>query len=372
MKEAWRIILWSMWHLWLGKWPEVDWQSRPWPAGSAESRLAGQELAGGYFCVPWLLKGDLDYFAKCLGLKHYARDDFCEFCTASKTTSKDFWPNSFLPTAKWKSELLTAKEWRATTAEKHWIFQCFPFLSHLNVTPDELHIYHLGVSQYILGSLLWLLVYRILPGDPAANLDKVWNRIVEYFKEHKPPCQFSNLTLTSFTDPKTPKKVYPKLKGKGAEIKSFLCAMKGVWHHCARPSNREDEWAQSLLDAVFDVQSVISSGADKLFLSEAEVKKLRDATDDMLRFYTRLGNVADKKGDLLFNQVPKCHWSWHLAYFAQFLSPRRGSCWLDEDFVRHLKLITQRCTASTPLHGIPLTVSLKYRWGMHLASTVLL
>jgi hypothetical protein len=68
MQEAWKVILWSMWHLWLGKWPEADWLNRPWPAGSAESRLAGQDLAGGYFCVPWLLKGDLDFFAKCLGL----------------------------------------------------------------------------------------------------------------------------------------------------------------------------------------------------------------------------------------------------------------------------------------------------------------
>jgi hypothetical protein len=150
-----------------------------WPSGSAESLLAGNNLADGFFCVPWLLKGDLDYFAKHLGLKHYARDDFCDFCKACKTKTKGMWPHNCLPSAEWKTTILSAQQWRDENDNKHWIFQRFPFLSQMNVTPDELHVYHLGVSQWMLGSVLWFLSYRILPGDPEANLEQAWYKVVE-------------------------------------------------------------------------------------------------------------------------------------------------------------------------------------------------
>ena len=35
-----------------------------------------------------------------------------------------------------------------------------PEIKDVNVDPDELHVMHLGVWQYALGSVLWLLCYK--------------------------------------------------------------------------------------------------------------------------------------------------------------------------------------------------------------------
>jgi hypothetical protein len=142
-----------------------------------------------------------------------------------------------------------------------------------------------------------------------------------------------------------------------------------VWGELSRPGSEEDQWSQQLLDAMCRVQVVISDSASAMFLTDAEIRTLRTSTDEVLKLYTRLGNIANRNGDLLFSQVPKVHWAWHLAWHAQFLSPRRGACYLDEDFVRHLKLIAQRCISGTALHAIPNMVALKYRWGMHILSS---
>eukprot|EP00974_Lingulodinium_polyedra_P004975 467644-Lingulodinium_polyedra.AAC.1 len=69
----WEVIMWSFKALFRGTHPAEDWLGRPWPAGSSESHLAAQRapLAGGFFCVLWSIKGDLDWYTKGLWLKSY-------------------------------------------------------------------------------------------------------------------------------------------------------------------------------------------------------------------------------------------------------------------------------------------------------------
>lgn len=44
------------------------------------------------------------------------------------------------------------------------VFMALDGLTILNVIPDLMHVKHLGVDQYVYGSVLALLVYVILPG----------------------------------------------------------------------------------------------------------------------------------------------------------------------------------------------------------------
>ena len=50
-----------------------------------------------------------------------------------------------------------------------------------NVEADELHVLYIGVLQYFVGSLLWLLTYKILAGSPDDNLDRVWRVILDNY-----------------------------------------------------------------------------------------------------------------------------------------------------------------------------------------------
>ena len=79
VREVWEVLARSFYHLWLGTWPDRDWRGAAWAPGSAEDILSGQPLADGHFGVIWLLKGDLDYFAKQLGLRHYGANAPCDF-----------------------------------------------------------------------------------------------------------------------------------------------------------------------------------------------------------------------------------------------------------------------------------------------------
>ena len=69
MNESWRVVVESLEAAYDGVFQQGE-------------ECAGQELAGGFFLVVWCLKGDLDYFAKGLHLRHYTRNEFCEFCPA--------------------------------------------------------------------------------------------------------------------------------------------------------------------------------------------------------------------------------------------------------------------------------------------------
>ena len=66
MEVFWKIMKWSFNALFSGKHPDKDFHGEPYPAGSAEAKLAGKPLVGSdpgdhYFCVIWRFKGDGDF-----------------------------------------------------------------------------------------------------------------------------------------------------------------------------------------------------------------------------------------------------------------------------------------------------------------------
>ena len=65
------------------------------------------------------------------------------------------------------------------------------------------------------GSVLWLLVYKVLPDDPQSNMSRVWSMVQTAYAHLDVSNQFGNLLLNWFTDPDKWNNHYPKLKGKG-------------------------------------------------------------------------------------------------------------------------------------------------------------
>lgn len=211
--EIGQVLLWSYKALETGKWPHTDYRGRAWPAGSAEAQLAGQDLAGGYRGVVFISKADLDFVAKSLGLRHYGANQPCDFCPCDRSSAEQgWWPTNFGRTSLWKNALYTAEEWRALyPAVPHWLFSLDHFCQY-NVEPDELHIVWLGTAMYCNGSVLWLLVFRILPDSPTKNMENLWADIVDCYRELGISTQYTNLSIGSFCDVLKPSGHYPKLK----------------------------------------------------------------------------------------------------------------------------------------------------------------
>jgi len=171
MVECWQVMMWSLNALFEGRWPNTDHLGRPYDPQSSEGQLAGQYLAParstGYSATVWSVKGDWDYFSKTLGLKSYSANAYCDFCEIDKVhPDSEMWPTNVNRNALWKNRLLSPEAWKAMYGDRlHPLFQAC-HMSNANLEPDELHVLHIGTTSYLLGSILWLLVYRRMRQSP--------------------------------------------------------------------------------------------------------------------------------------------------------------------------------------------------------------
>ena len=368
MDVIWGILIWSLESMYNGTWPSAHWDGTPYAAGTAEAVLAGSPLAGGFFAIPFLVKGDWEHFTKTFGLRHSSSNQPCDFCRCQKGKGSDprDWPNNFNRNARWKSGLLSPNAWRELNGgHMHMLFKHFAFLSNANVAADEMHVMHLGVSQAILGSVLHMLVYQILPGRPLQNMERIWTEICGAYRDGGMTAQFSSLGLSSFCDPAAPNFHYPRLKGKAAEIKHLFPAIMIVWDRHMDRNSDEQKLVFRLLEEQQHLQDLIDEDATAFHMEQASSRDVCRVVDLVLSLYSRLASSADNERRLLWNVLPKHHALWHFARQAAFLHPRRGACYQDEDFMGRVKGVVQSCTAATPLHQIPNALLKKYRWGMY-------
>ena len=81
--SVWRHICWSLRALYSGKWPSTDQDGLAWPQGSTAGKLAGQDLAGGFYCIPVAARGDIEWMSLHHGLAHPSSRQPCSLCLAS-------------------------------------------------------------------------------------------------------------------------------------------------------------------------------------------------------------------------------------------------------------------------------------------------
>ena len=372
-KRMWEVIAWSLAALWRGVHPECDWDGHQWPASSSEANLAmtRTSLAGDHFGVLWSIKGDLDWYAKALALPSYNSNRPCPYCPCDKTAGARMHPLAFNRGAAWMGMVYSPQQWRSKNPGMHVLFKTFSFLSCHNVEADELHVLHLGVGQYFLGSVLWLLTFRVMPDDPCKNLAKVWASILAQYRTLQVPTQLTNLTISTITDPKKPMLVYPRLKAEGPEVKHLTAPILDAWLKFCRAQPGVGPYFDKVvvcLQSMITMQDNIDAHAGDMHMTSAAHGRLMEATCKFLVAYTWLGSRADECGDLLFTAAPKLHWLWHMADRAKFLSPRKAACFVDEDLMKHLKRLAARTTPGTQAHKVPLTMFEKYRWAVSLQS----
>jgi hypothetical protein len=173
------------------------------------------------------------------------------------------------------------------------------------------------------------------------------------------------LKIGSFTDPLAPNGHYPKLKGKGAEIKHFAEVLSNVWEQNMNSECDEHNIVADMLHDQNAIIAILDIHSDDIFLPPSEADVMQQRIKMFLDKYTQLGHKADARGDLLWNCTVKFHWLYHLGQRCHFLNPRRGACWIDEDYVGKWKVVAQACSRGSPLHVIPGKVIEKMRWGLH-------
>lgn len=174
---------WSFAALFEGKWPTRDDQG-------SNIRGGGDFLNRGYRGILYLLKGDLDYLSKTLGLPNCGSTNPCTWCPAN-LTNIPWW--DLRPGCEWGKQLYTAGIELAGVCE---LFRV-PGVTLMSVCPDWMHNKNLGTDMYFYGSVIWLLVYKIMGQSPEENLLSLENDLKKAYGDRGIPCRFQRITLSS-------------------------------------------------------------------------------------------------------------------------------------------------------------------------------
>ena len=192
-------LSWSFNALLEGVWPSRDSKGNKFPAGSDAAQKSGLPLAEGYFACLWSLIGDLDYMCSILQLPDYAsKKGPCAICKCTGGDAPSSWKDC-RKNAGWVNLFWKKSDWQAWDGKSTCkLFSHTVGLSNLNVCYDWMHCKHLGTDATQFGSILYLLIFVLLPEEPVVNLKAVWKSMQVWYKEHKTESRyfaFSKITM---------------------------------------------------------------------------------------------------------------------------------------------------------------------------------
>ncbi len=163
-------LCWSLYWLFVGRWPDRDENGVYYATGSKEFNKRRTPLAGGYYCVLWILRGDLEHMTKAWGLPAPQSSSPCGLCRAN---SSDLPWTDGRAIAAWIPTIWTNQSWWEAHPERSPVFN-LPGVGILAFVPDILHVCHLGVYMYIFGSILQYMTHNVMMGNKEDNLAKIW------------------------------------------------------------------------------------------------------------------------------------------------------------------------------------------------------
>ena len=114
------------------------------------------------------------------------------------------------------------------------------------------------------------------------------------------------------------------------------------------------------LETYGNIVESLDGWRDGLFLPPHVARQVLLWCDQFCHQYISLAQLADTMNLALFCVKPKLHWFWHLCHRCQYLHPRAGNCFLDENFVGKVKRVVISSSLGKPLHMVPNMVMSKW------------
>ena len=357
IKTFWKIVCWSLRVMYIGRWPFFDWEGRPM-TNPIDVARAGTPLAGTethfFFCVLWILKGDLEYLWKELGLPNCGSNMPCCYCPANTTTYPMY--EFRIDRATWYPLVYSGAEWMETAWSQHELFHdVHDGITIHTVCADLMHTKHLGVDQYFFGSVLWLLTFRILPQSPSENLGTVFLEIQAAYTAYGTGCRYAHMCLSMFCDGGDPPTRFPCLKGRAAECRHLGKALLRVW--VAHMDNRHARHVQirMALELSVEAEEILDAHPRDVRLPRVVGARMKECLLNYLILFNALGKYytsAEGQGIQLFDVTVKAHYLAHIALMCVYINPRLGWCYAGEDMMQHAKRLFSACTRGTKPHKI--------------------
>ena len=333
---------------------------------NAESEQGGralQPLAGGFYAIVWAIIGDLDYMNKTLLLPRSTLASgpccLCRCVGSGPLTWMDF-----RPTAPWRGVLWKAYHWRLWPGRSPSpLFELLPHFSPWLISHDWLHCKYLGHDQLVYGSVLSLLVRHVLPGNNAqANLAQIWRDIQWHYSQYPVPVRFKYLNKLSMFERKHP--AYPKLRGKGAEVKYLCGPLLYCWQKYHSEHLQVHRQILLYLQLNNEIEETLIVYRLETALPPAEADKFEHTVTTMLLL---LSSIAEHfLAERLFNITQKAHFLQHLSLLSRFVSPRLTWCFQGEDMQKRMSCLAKTCVNGQRAGQTIGKMLARYRLALHL------
>ena len=371
----WKILVWSLKWLWLGLWPNKNWDGSDWvhrvDIDRAMTPLAGTD-DDFLFCCVWGLLGDLEYFKTEYGLQDYNSNDPCNKCPANNVRG-GMCVNEFRHgRCEWKSHLYTKLQWNTSVYNTHPIFTV-PGVTILTVCADYMHCKHLGTDAYFFGSVLFVLCYYMLPGLPQQNIEVVWAKIKSSYKTAA-RTRYTNLRLSMFSSVANPELYMPFLKGRSIEVRDIGPPLLEAFRSfmgmpCTDVPMMQQQQILLALQNSIAMDTIIHDNAKAITFSGQVLTEFQAAGYNYLILFNALGTYyaeTHAPAKKIFDVTIKAHYLAHCVVEAEFMNPRLGWCYSGEDFMfRIRRLLATCCYNSSPSASVVIFIK-KYLSGMHL------
>ena len=377
-----RVMVWSLMAMFEGEHPSYCPNGHFYDRDTPEGRLAREPLCGRgseqFRAVLFANCGDLEHHWQGFGLENPGATAAgpCMFCKCMSSTRRYF---DYTDTAAWIPTIYTKESWRTHHPNPSRLY-LLPFLSIMNQVPDWMHMQHLGNYQRIFGSVLHVLVYQVLLGNPTDNLAQVVSELKAFWRISKEK-SISDIRLAMFCDPSKPQDAYPYLKGEAAEVKHILGGLHEVWkNHSAAAVERMEAGnpripvygqIRLLLQFLHNMESVLDAHNPVMFpkLPDAAIREFQMNGNNAHTLITSIAHhYREVESLMLFNTTIKTHYLKHIILRAAYQNPRMGMCYMFEDYMQHMKRMIARCCKVAGPRRLSQRIALRQRLVMHFLS----
>ena len=331
---------------------------------SLDARRALKPLAGGFKGILWSLVGDLEYMSARLGLPHYGlKKGPCGLCQCSGDEGVNSWKDCRLQ-APWVQLQWTPESWEAWEEKSSCpLFGGIQGLTALNCSFDYMHCKYLGVDMIQFGSVLFLMVYHILPSSPLDNVKTCWKHILQSYKELGVVERYRGMRKLSLFTRKTGP---PKLKGRASQIAALGQPLLKLWLTFMNHNLDSHKKIKVLLQLNCAMEGIMKECQwDVAFAGEAATKFIQFSFS-MCQIHRELGVHFEGK---LFSELPKMHHLLHCSLQCKVLSPRLTWCFRGEDLQKVSRSLASSCAKGLqgPQVVTKMLAKLKVAWHLKLS-----
>ena len=158
---------------------------------------------------------------------------------------------------------------------------------------------------------------------------------------------------------------FPKLKGKAAEVRHFVPALRHALACIGVDETKHHEHLMRLqLECATKIEEILDAHASSYKLTDEVGRVFRQAVEAFVRSNSALGSHFHPQGKMLFTHTVKMHYMLHIAEISKHINPRLGWCYKGEDMMHKVKVIVQSSQRGSGPTVVPRKVLLKYAQGL--------